>query len=85
MNYRMAVWAEWSKVFKWVDFVLFTDGREGLGVMHMNKACCRRPIGRTEVEAADVTLRSERLDTAGPGNRISFVCIDQYLLHCTFC
>ena len=85
MNYCVAVWADWSKVFKWVDFVLLTDGREGLGVMHMNKAFRCRAIDRTEVEAADATLRSESLDTAGAGNRIPFVCIDQNLLHCALC
>lgn len=84
VNYRMAVRTDWAQICEWVDFVLLIDGRDGFGVMHMNEACSRRSIDRTEVKPTDTTLIPESLDAASAGNWISFVHVDQYLLHGTF-
>jgi hypothetical protein len=84
VDHCVAIRADWPQVQFGIDPVIRSDAREFLEVMDVDETGNHLPVPGYEVEAADITDRSETSDACLSGVWVTFVSIDQDLLHAAF-
>lgn len=84
MDDGVAVWANWSQVIYWIDFVIMSNVGEWPQVVNVYKASSHLTVRFNEVEPTHDTVRSIMVNALSPRFWITLVSIDRYRSFTTF-
>jgi len=85
MNHGMAVWTNRSKMFDWIEDVLFADFGKWHDMVHVDVLLADWAVDSRKIEItnyADVTVM---LDAFSPGVGVSLIRVHSDRLQSTFC